>query len=177
MSVSMAEATINEQSVSGMVNEDVLAVIVSFNPDVLRLRKNIEGIALQVNYVCIVDNGSSNIADIEGLAAEFANVEVMAIGENLGIACAINIAAGECRRRGCVYLFTLDQDSGWPEGIIDRLLQEFSGERIGLVCPAYYDAKREVFSSRVPRGRSDGEVHYAITSGSLCSLEAFDDVE
>lgn len=154
----------------------ILAVIVSFNPDLERLRKNIEGIAPQVGYVCIVDNGSANITDIERLVAEFANAKVIAIGKNLGIASAINIAAKECRKLECYYIFTLDQDSICSKGMINRLLREFSRNKVGLVCPAYFDAKRKVFSSRVPQDQSAGDVDYSITSGSLCSMEAFDDV-
>lgn len=44
--------------------QNLFAGIVTFNPDIELLRKNIEAICAQVDLVIIVDNGSRNLEDI-----------------------------------------------------------------------------------------------------------------
>ena len=48
--------------------QNLFAGIVTFNPDIELLRKNIEAICAQVDLVIIVDNGSRNLEDIRHLA-------------------------------------------------------------------------------------------------------------
>lgn len=51
--------------------------IVTYNPDIEKLKKNISRIAGQVCKLVIADNGSKNIEDIKRLAAAFENVSVI----------------------------------------------------------------------------------------------------
>ena len=53
-------------------SNNVLAGIVTYNPDMDNLRANIDAVAPQVDAVLLVDNGSGNVGEIECLAAEYA---------------------------------------------------------------------------------------------------------
>ena len=54
--------------------EDVLAGIVTYNPDIKRLNENIIALLKQVKHVYIVDNGSHNILEIENLITSYKNI-------------------------------------------------------------------------------------------------------
>lgn len=68
----------------------VLAGIVTYNPEISRLRENIESIITQVKQVIVVDNGSSNIGDIKKIIKNFERTVLVELNENLGIATALN---------------------------------------------------------------------------------------
>ena len=50
-----------------------IAGIVLYNPDLGRLKENIESICKQVDKVILIDNGSDNIREIEDLIKEYLN--------------------------------------------------------------------------------------------------------
>ena len=61
-------------------SHNVLAGIVTYNPDMDNLRANLAAVAPQVGAVLLVDNGSSNVENIEHLAAEYAGSGEYACG-------------------------------------------------------------------------------------------------
>lgn len=63
-----------------------IAGIVLYNPDLGRLKENIESICKQVDKVILIDNGSDNIREIEDLIKEYLNCILLKNGENMGIA-------------------------------------------------------------------------------------------
>ena len=67
----------------------IYAGIVSFNPDLNRLRSNILSINEQTKAV-IFDNGSNNINEINKMILEFEDVVLIRSEKNLGIATALN---------------------------------------------------------------------------------------
>lgn len=158
------------------VKNSVIAVVVTFNPPINRLRENVVSIFTQVQRVYLVDNGSSNFNDIEALAKEFPNVAVVSNHSNKGISYAINKAALYCSECGCDYLLTLDQDSVCPPDMVCNLLPLFELGRVGLVCPSYFDRNRASFNPRHCSDKPYVDVDMAITSGSLCLIDAFKDV-
>lgn len=68
----------------------VYAGVVTYNPEIKRLKDNILAIQKQVPFVIIFDNGSSNFGDIQKIASEFSNVKVLVSKINVGIAAALN---------------------------------------------------------------------------------------
>ena len=155
---------------------DVCAVVVTYNPDIKRLCKNISSVSDQVETIYIVDNASSNIRDIERVVGPCSKVSVIKNQNNMGIAYAINKAAKCCDESGCRYLLTLDQDSVCPDGMVERLLSLFSHEKVGLACPSYYDKNRDFYNPRHSFDDSYSEVDMAITSGSICLMDSFREV-
>ena len=68
----------------------ILAGIVSYNPDLARLRENILAIAGQVEHTLVIDNASENRENIRKLIAGMEHVSLRSNTENLGVAAALN---------------------------------------------------------------------------------------
>ena len=67
----------------------IYAGIVSYNPDLLRLKENISSIQQQVPVI-VFDNGSRNIIAIQKLISDFSEVQLIRSKKNIGIAAALN---------------------------------------------------------------------------------------
>ncbi len=142
--------------------------IVTFNPSVAYVRETVRLFRSQGIDVLVVDNGSSNAAEL-GLALEGLSTLVRN-PENEGIAAALNRSLRLAREGGYANLLTLDQDSR-PEPSIcheleARLRLTPDPDRVLLVAPHYRDRK---FS---PRKRGVSPSLTAITSGSLVNVAA-----
>lgn len=68
----------------------ICAGIVLYNPDINRLKDNINSIIEQVDCIYMQDNGSSNIALIEELMKNYTSTILLKNGINRGIAWALN---------------------------------------------------------------------------------------
>ncbi|KFI57310.1 glycosyltransferase [Bifidobacterium cuniculi] len=153
------------------------AGIVTYNPDLKRLRANLEAIVPQVDRVFVCDNGSDNVQDIETLAAAFPAVQLERLGENLGIAAALNCLLQAAERGTFDWIVLLDQDSVASDGMVDALAAH-ADETTGLVCPFILDRNRmsvEEYramdmpaTQRLEHAAKGG----AITSGSLVQVKA-----
>ena len=73
-----------------MCTQGLYAGIVSYNPDIKRLKENIIAIQNQVPKVVIFDNGSVNVQLIQEVILKFRNVELVKSKKNIGIAAALN---------------------------------------------------------------------------------------
>ena len=105
--------------------QNLFAGIVTFNPDIELLRKNIEAICAQVDLVIIVDNGSRNLEDIRPLA-DAHHCKLIPNAQNEGIATALNQIALAGKGDGYSWMLTLDQDSECPPDFCSTLSQFFS---------------------------------------------------
>ena len=54
-----------------------IAGIVTYNPELLRLKENIEHVICQVDMLLIYDNGSKNSNDIESIINDFPNIRLL----------------------------------------------------------------------------------------------------
>lgn len=159
----------------------IIAGIVTFEPEIDRLRENIEAISPQVPRVIIYDNGSTNGEEISILAAASPNVSVVHSRTNDGIAAALNRLAESALNYGASFLLTLDQDSVCSDGMVAKLAAEFA-ESIGMVTPYIVDRNKQTLEeySRLKLPKVE---HYrqparrgAITSGALLDLTAWSTV-
>ncbi|WP_141036944.1 glycosyltransferase, partial [Escherichia coli] len=71
-----------------MCKAKVLAIIVTYNPEIIRLTECINSLAPQVERVILVDNGSNNSHLIKNIIIN--NLEIILLSENKGIAFAQN---------------------------------------------------------------------------------------
>ena len=154
------------------------AGVVTFNPQLERLRDNLDAIAPQVDAVVVFDNGSTNIDAVRALAAGYDGaVHVQAADRNLGIATGLNAVLHWAADRSYDAVLLLDQDSVPTPGMADALVQLLTGG-VALVCPFILDRNRmseeEYRSQRLqPVERlTSGASHGAITSGSLVDVRA-----
>ena len=99
------------------------AGIVLYNPDINRMKENINAIINQVDYVILVDNGSKNKSDIEAaIEHSFYNSDKLIINfsqKNNGIAWALNQIFKIAEEQSVKWVLTLDQDSVCPSDIIE----------------------------------------------------------
>ena len=107
------------------------ALIVTYNPNISILKKNIDAIKSQVMTVLIVDNNSSNIDEIR----EINNVILINNVENLGIATALNVGINYFYENSYEWVLTLDQDSICPNNLISTF-DKYIAEDVGILCPA-----------------------------------------
>ena len=125
------------------------AVIVTYNPDREVLKGLIANIADSVKTVVLVDNGSNNISDIKTLAADFGNVSIIELGDNMGIGYAQNrgieaVFADETIEG--VLLFDHDsQPSPDMVSILGTAYEEITsmGKVVGALGPVYMDPRTE----------------------------------
>ena len=104
------------------------AGIVTYNPDLERLRANLNNTASQVDAVFVFDNGSENVADIRSLAdSEYTTLRVEADPNNRGIAFALNRLLDAAKEHGFKHMLLLDQDSVPTEGMCDELERHLTG--------------------------------------------------
>lgn len=103
----------------------VRAVVVTFNPELDRLRAVLAAVGPQVEGVLVVDNGSDNRPEIEELVRELPEVELEMLGANRGIATALNVGV-ERVLPSADWLLTLDQDTVVHAGAVATVFHEFN---------------------------------------------------
>lgn len=155
----------------------IAAGIVTFEPDLDRLKQNLECIDAQVERTIIVDNGSLNAEAVVELARAHPRVSVLRLPENLGIAAALNRASEWAARGGFDWMVTLDQDSVAPAGMVSELVAVAKlDRRAALVTPYIVDRNKQTVADyqalslpRVTEYRQAAR-RGAITSGALTDV-------
>lgn len=155
----------------------ICAGIVTYNPDISRLKENYSQIKKQVDIVVFCDNGSKNFDKVIALVDE--NDIVMNLKENKGIATALNKLCEYAYENGYTWIMTLDQDSVCPDDFVERLSKHCNDD-IAIVGPRILYEGNEQYSAKYEKDIED--VEWVITSGSLTNTNAwkaiggFDDV-
>lgn len=144
--------------------------IVTYNPDVSRLKSNISAIAPQVEEVIIFDNGSNNLDDVLSFASS--NISIIPSEENKGMAVALNALANEAIKRNYDEILLLDQDSVSTESMVKEL-SALSAPDVGIVCPCKTDRNS---MGEEDTYKEEAEALHTITSGSLVNLSIFEEV-
>lgn len=149
----------------------ICAGIVLYNPTLEILKKNVQSVIEQVDFVFIVDNASSNIIDIENELLGEKQVKLIKYERNRGIACALNELCKQARLEGYNWILTLDQDSICPQNMITEYQKQLSSAEI--LCPQICDRNWE----KNRTSRYDVEyVRECITSGNLVKISAWEKV-
>lgn len=152
------------------MNNIISAAIVLYNPDLNRLKKNLDSIAPQVNIVYCFNNGSYNLDEIKELLSTYSNVKLIDGKKNLGISYALNRIAEQSIKTNRKWMLALDQDSVCPSNMIDQFSRYLKCENTGIICPIAVDKRR-------PRRELPKEeysfIDDTITSGSLINLDIY----
>lgn len=174
----------------------VVAVVVTFHPDVAVTATLLDALSHQVDAVVVVDNGSPDVAGLRAAVAS-AGAELVALGANLGIAAAQNVGVVRARELGATHVLLSDQDSLPAPDMVARLLAGFraataaasrtAGPPPAAVGPVTTDERNAgaalVFSDhrwgprRADVPTTDGalvDVTFLIASGCLVTMEALD---
>lgn len=154
---------------------DISAGIVLFNPDIKRLKENIDAVIVQCAHVYLVDNGSGNIDEVLELLKEYkkSKISVICNAKNHGIAKALNQLASAAQKDGYEWLLTLDQDSVSPCNIIEEFEKYITYQDIGILCPVIYDRNK---GEEIKAKKGSIEIDECITSGSLLNIKAWNKI-
>lgn len=151
---------------------DILAGIVTYNPCIDRLKENIEAVLPQVKGIVIVDNGSTNIIDVEACVRFYPIVTLIKNTYNCGIATALNQIFRFGRNQESEWLLTLDQDS-----VVQPDIVEVYKLHLKLNKAASFTTLRQERSFS-PCQRYSSEpfqlVRKCITSGNLVQISAWE---
>ena len=146
----------------------ICAGIVTYNPNIDRLRENYLHIRDQVDVIVICDNGSGNLNEIKEILDE--KDVTICLGENKGIATALNKLCQYAYENNYEWIMTLDQDSVCPQGMVDELARHCYAN-VALVGPRIVYEGYEEYSAKFVREIED--VEWVITSGSLTNTNVW----
>ena len=107
------------------MTDRVLAVVVSYNPDINVLTKLLDSLSSQVEQVVVVDNGSANQAELSTLLAEQAKQTLLSQAENLGLGAAHNLGINFAVEQSFTHVLLLDQDSLPEADMVAQLLKAY----------------------------------------------------
>lgn len=153
-------------------SSSVFAGIVTYNPDLEKLRQNLNAIAPQAPVV-ICDNGSRSLNELNSLLAEYDNVQLIALQENKGIAFALNTLANAGLDQGYEWMLSLDQDSVSPKHLVSTLQQE-ADEHCACVAPLIMYRHNESYFE-IP-DEDVRTVEWVITSACLTRLSVWKEI-
>jgi rhamnosyltransferase len=121
----------------------ILAVAVTYNPDLELLAQVLTSVAPQVQGIAVVDNGSANAGEIRGVASGF-QCQVIGNQHNLGIASAQNQGLALAQACSFTHILLLDQDTVLAPGMVEDLAEnlrilETGPAEVAAIGPAYYE--------------------------------------
>lgn len=157
-----------------MNSNKIAALVITFNPDIERLKQNIHSIQSQVDEVLIVDNGSENAVVITSLIERYTNIKVLNLHANLGIASALNIGMDTLMCKHYEWVLTLDQDSISPQNMVSSFCRYKGDGKVGIISPAinYSDDEIDIVETQ----GSAVETYACMTSASLTNVKAWHEV-
>ena len=175
----------------------VFSVVVSYQPDAGVLRALLNALLAQTAGVLVVDNTPADDRRVETLCAALPHdaLRLIRLGENLGIARALNVGIDAALAAEATHVLLSDQDSlPAPDMVAGLLRAEFAltelGVRVGAVGPTFSDARTgltypfhveirgRMFYARIYTGdeRSLVETLTLITSGTLMAAATWKSV-
>lgn len=176
-----------------MKNAMVVAITVTFNPNIHDLKKQIL-VLLNDCIVVLVDNCSFNIQFIDEMVKDISSSKLILIrnSSNIGLAAAQNLGVEEARKVNPTHLIFFDQDSVPSPEMVEQLIDyetelKTKGYRVGAVGPSIYDP---ITQKSYPVSRYKGpfivrclatndvvtEATFLISSGCLISMNVMSEV-
>lgn len=156
---------------------NITAGIVTYNPQIEQLTKNINAILPQVAYLIIFDNGSHNHHDIITLIESKENVILLSSRTNQGIAFALNQIMLKAQSLQIDWVCLLDQDSIVSPNLIQAYQEVIDMDDVALITPQIIDINKhhhfEVNTQVEPHYRI---VNFAITSGSCVNVPIWEKI-
>lgn len=189
----VAESNVSRAENAESAGPRVVAVVVTFCPNIPELLGLIRALHSQVAAVILVDNGSHGAVRALVDGKPTAGIVLIETGDNLGVAAAQNLGIAMARKMDATHVALFDQDSLPSPDMINILLAaaerlERNGVRVACVGPRYVDPRQEnpppfirIEGVRLVRCRCEGErdvvsVDYLISSGSLIPVSALSEV-
>jgi rhamnosyltransferase len=173
------------------MKNNVIAVIVTFNPDLHLLVDQYKSVKSQVSNIIYVDNGSSNPKNLLNLFDNCDNLKFIFNDLNIGLGNAQNIGIKKAITIEATHILLLDQDSILDNNFIENLLtvEKSNIERnikVGVIGPVFVNSitrkvKKHTDSSNwriknYDQIKQEVAVPWTIASGSLIRSSIFEEV-
>lgn len=159
----------------------IISVTVTYNPDSNCLEKQLQSLKNQTFTSFVVDNGSSNIEQIEKVVNKF-DYQLIKLDRNMGLSFAQNKGIEAAIKYGAEYLLLLDQDSILNDNFVCEMKSVYDKYEIGILGPSFYDPENNQFYpgtnyigpfiKRTPISIIT-DVTYVIASGSFFSASVY----
>lgn len=151
----------------------IIAGIITYGFDKLRLKENIDHLVIQVDKIVIVNNDLKQTEELITVVNEYPNIEIIANNSNnLGVATALNQLFEYAQSHYFDWLLTLDQDSVVDKKLIKTQLP-YLNANVGILCPKIIDMNK----SSKENEYGIVEKMWCITSGSLTNIKAWKDIK
>lgn len=151
----------------------IIAGIVTYNPNIDRLKENVESICPQVEKVIIFDNGSKNQEEIIKIYKD--EVILITSPKNVGIAAALNRLMEKSRELGSTWMLSLDQDSVCPSLFCADMSKYFEKEsNLGIVAPVILDRNVGIVGHKPDKEYIS--VRTCITSGAFTKIQVWEKI-
>lgn len=150
--------------------EKIIAGIVLYNPDMIRLKENLDAISTQADEIVCIDNASLNIKDIEELVIHFPKIKLIKNANNMGIATALNQIITYADEQNYKWVLTLDQDSIVDDNLITVYKLYLDKENMAMLTCLIQE--RTIDSKEYNQKKDIVEVNKCITSGCLTNVKA-----
>lgn len=171
--------------------KDLFAVIVTYHPQLINLKKLIVALREQGVSPVIVDNGTlkqDSLSEIENIA------HVINLGDNMGIAFAQNKGILYCKSKNAKAIVFFDQDSEIKAEFIESLVNDYNdliaaGDKVAVIGPTFIDSRYGFYYKQIRlnkfgiREKVDPahfskpfEATIIISSGSYIPVKVLDDV-
>ena len=150
----------------------ICAGIVTFNPDISILVKDIESIIDQVEEIYLCDNNSVNINEVDRICKQY-GIILPKLKENYSIVKALNVIFLNACQSHYDWILTLDQDSLVPTNIINEYIKCINEvENCGLItCRINFNNQR--LEQQTEKYLC---INSAITSASMISIKSWKEV-
>ncbi|HEL2057435.1 TPA: glycosyltransferase [Streptococcus suis] len=145
----------------------ILAGIVTFNPNLKRLKANVSAVRSQVEDLIIVDNGSENLSEIREY---FSDITIIPFYTNKGIASALNYIGQYAIENSFEWFLTLDQDTEVVENLISLYKTYLDLPKAGIISSQYQDINEPIHEFQ---GEEYSIVDDVITSAALMNTRVF----
>lgn len=167
----------------------VVAIVVTYHPELARLQLQLKALFDQVASIVIVDNASDSDVDAWSQDLVEQSPHVIRLKRNHGIAVAQNIGIQWAREQAATHVLLMDQDSVPSDDMVGTLLAALHvSEDVAAVGPRYLDARQNAPSPFVriswlrfkrlawDPGQPIVHVDCLIASGSLIPMTVMDQV-
>ena len=150
---------------SELINKTV-GVIVTYNPDIELLKKNIDAVITQVRHLYITDNNSNDTDGLTRLVNDYKNVTLITNEKNMGLPYCYNLIMKKAKANNFEWLLILDQDSVCPANMMKEYAKA-AKKNVAIISPSILDINLNVETSERKTNSEFEIVEGCISSASL----------
>ena len=148
----------------------ILGAIVTYNPNITRLKECISSIAGSVDKLLVIDNASLNRRELIDLISDMSfSVSIICNDSNEGIAKALKRIMDIAVKEKADWVITLDQDSIALENLVEEY-KKYISDNVGAMTCVITDRNYGLSDNRIDIME---EINDCITSGCFMQVDAY----